>query len=265
MPKLKTFIKKHLTDPLAKDLDIDDPATVLKHRQMIEAKPLLKKIYRDWYREYGPSIEVTQSLIGPLVEIGSGAGFSKAIYPQMITTDIAEAPYIDKVLDAQNMSYPDQSVRGFFLINVVHHFLKPAKFFKEVERTLMSGGRLVMLEPYNSPFNRLLCSNMDHYEYFDIIDASWEASDQSRMSKANMALTWNILVRDQKRFKQIFPNLEIVSIKAHTFLSYILSGGMSYKSFLPAFMSPCIDFIEWLCTPLMKWLGTTMTIVIQKK
>ncbi|MFT5208274.1 MAG: SAM-dependent methyltransferase, partial [Candidatus Omnitrophota bacterium] len=244
MPNLKAFIKKYLADPMAEGLDIDDPTTVIKHRQMIESKPLLKKIYRDWYQEYAASIKTTQSLNGPLIEIGSGAGFSKTIYPQMITTDITEAPYVDKVLDAQNMAYADQSVRGFFLINVVHHFLKPANFFKEVERTLMPGGRLVMLEPYNSPFNRLLCSNMDHYEYFDIIDASWEANDQSRMSKANMALTWNILIRDHERFKKAFPDLEIQSIKAHTFLAYILSGGMSYKSFLPAFMSPCINFIE---------------------
>lgn len=262
---IKSFIKKHLTDPLAIGLDIDDSSTVEKHRQMIASKPLLKKIYQTWYREYAESIESTKNLEGPCIEIGSGAGFSKDIYPEITTTDIAESNHIDEVLDAQHMTHENQSIRGIFLINVAHHLSKPIDFFAEVQRTLRKGGRLVLVEPYNSPFNRMLCTHMDHYEYFDIKDKSWEPAHGTRMSMANMALTWNILVRDQDRFKELFPDLKILRIQPHTFLAYILSGGMSYKSFLPVFLAPLIDCIEWLAQPFMKYLGTTMTIVIEKQ
>lgn len=62
---------------------LDLPETSLKHADIIKKKKFLKKIYIDWYNSFINFVEKKFNL-----EIGSGGGFLKEMYPSVITSDI---------------------------------------------------------------------------------------------------------------------------------------------------------------------------------
>ena len=85
-----------------------------------------------------------------------------------------------------------------------------------------------------------------------------------RLSTGNLALPWIIFYRDRKQFEKEFPSLRIVGLKPHTPFCYLLSGGLSYRQLLPSFMYPLVKGIELLLAPFNKYLGTLLTIELQK-
>ncbi len=259
-----SLFKKLWGHPLAVHAEVDDAKAVECHRRILESKPLLRRQYMKWYRECLVAFEETRHLTGPLVEVGSGGGFLDRVIPNLLKTDVASNPFVDRVMDATKLDFSDNEVRAIFLISVLHHIPKPGEFLREAQRCLKVGGRLVMVEPHNSFIQRFLCKYLDHYEYFDDTIREWENVFSGRMTHANLALPWVIFVRDEDRFHREFPQLRIKRIKYTTFLSLVITGGMSYRAFVPSFCWPLLDLIEWLATPFMKVLGTIMVIDIEK-
>ena len=218
-----------------------------------------------WYRDFLKAFEETKGLAGEVIEIGSGAGFLEKVIPGLIKTDVIPNPYAHKVTDAAKLDFGDKSLRCIFLMGVLHHVSFPDRFLEEAQRCLVPGGHLVMMEPNNNFLLRFLSRFLGHYEYFDDQIEDWVNGSTGRMTNANLALPWVIFVRDRARFEKKFPSLKINHIKCHTFLSYLVTGGMTYRSFLPSFTAPLIDGVEFLARPFMKKLGTAMTIDIVKE
>lgn len=264
-PRFSNLLKRVLQHPLTRGIDVDAANSIEIHRRMIESKPLLYKHYLRWYRECCPAFEETRNLDGDVVEIGCGAGFLERMIPGLIKTDIAPNPFASRVVDAMKLDFPDESLKAVFVISVLHHIPLPGRFLHEAARCLKPGGRLVMLEPSNNFLQRLLTRYFEHYEYFDDTIKDWVNGGDGRMTNANMALPWVIFVRDRARFEREYPSLEIKAIRHHTFFSYIVTGGMTYRSFLPSFASPLIDFVETLARPFMAKIGTMMTIDVVKR
>ena len=258
------MIKKCWGHPLAQNINVDDANVVAIHREIINSKPLLRAVYLRWYREFLRAYEETEALDGEMLEIGCGASFLEEIIPRLVKTDVVATPCAQKVMNAMSLDLPDKSLRTIFMTHVLHHILYPAKFLSEAQRCLKPGGRLVMIEPSNNFLQRFLARWTDHFEYFDDTVEEWANRSSERMTDANMALPWVIFVRDQKRFQKEFPGLKIIGIRYHTYLSYFISGGVGYRSFLPAFLSPLVDLTEHLSKPFSNRLGTTMTIDIVK-
>jgi SAM-dependent methyltransferase len=258
-------LRRALVHPLVRDCDVETAESVETHRQMILAKPLLKKVYKKWYRELLPSVQATAHIDGPMVEIGCGAGFLDEVIPEVVRTDAVQHAYSDRQMDALNLQYQDGEVRCLFAVNVLHHLEEPALFLTEAQRCLAPGGRLTVVEPHNGFFNRLLCGSVDHYEYLDGMAVEWKNKSRSRMTEANMALSWIIFCRDREEFSRRFPGLRVAEVTQHTFLAYALTGGMTFRSFLPGWAFSAVAGVEWLMKPFMKSLGTCMTVVIEKR
>ena len=266
MPSLLgSFVKKVWQHPLTKQIDVNGADTIDIHRQILRSKPLLYQHYLRWYRECLPAFEETKNLPGEVVEIGSGAGFLEAIIPNLIKTDVVPSPYVSKVMDAMKLDFGNETLRCIFVIGVLHHVPFPERFLREAERCLMPGGRLVMVESNNNFLQRFLMRSLDHYEYFDDQIEDWTNGSTGRMADANLALPWVIFVRDRARFEEEFPSLKIKQMRYHTFLSYVVTGGMTYRSFLPSLAAPLVDGIEKFASPFMKKLGTAMTIDVVKQ
>ncbi len=259
-----TLIKEIWQHPLAKGVRVDGANAIEIHRRILQSKPLLRRNYLRWYRECFPAFEETKGLRGEVVEIGSGAGFLEEIIPGLVKTDVVPSPYASRVVDAMRLDFGDETLRCIFLIGVLHHIPLPGKFLHEAARCLVSGGRLVMVEPNNSFFQRFLTRHLDHYEYFDDNIEDWVNGSTGRMDNANLALPWVIFVRDRARFEKEFPLLKIKPIRYHTFLSYVVTGGMTYRAFLPSLAAPLVDCIEKAASPFMQKLGTGMTIDVVK-
>jgi SAM-dependent methyltransferase len=250
--------------PMSKAIDVNDPNTVVIHRQIIQSKPILKQVYLDWYKDFVRAAKETESLGGAMLEIGCGHSFLEDLIPGIIKTDVELTPLAHRAMNAMKLDFSDGELRTIFMVHVLHHIYRPAKFFEEASRCLKPGGRLVMVEPSNNFSQRFLAKAMNHFEYFDDTVAEWENKDSERMTDANMALPYVIFIRDRERFNRQFPLPKVRRIYYHTALSYFVSGGLGYKSFLPSFCSPVVSAMETLCQPLMKKLGTTMTIEIER-
>lgn len=260
-----SLLKKVWMNPLAKGAEVDDGNSVGRHRKILQSNPFLRANYHRWYGELDLALHETESLNGPVVEVGCGASFLEERVPALVKTDSVPNPFAHRQMDAMAMDFPSDSIRAIYLSGVLHHIPDPGKFLSEAERCLQSGGRLVMIEPNNSPIERLLCRYLDHYEYFDDTVEGWVNSEANSMTNANLAIPWVIFFRDRALFEKRFPRLSLKRVRYHTFLAYFISGGMTYKPFLPRFCVPLVNAMEYLFTPFMRVLGTTMTVELVKR
>lgn len=261
---LGSKFKNWITHPLAKGVDVDSPDRVRVHRAIIDSKPILQAHLNNWYQELLPAERETRNLPGSVVEIGSGAGFLERLIPEVIKTDIVETPFVSRVEDACSLTFQNKSVRALFATGVFHHMKEPAKFLNEAERVLVNGGRLVLVEPHNTFPQKILCKALDHWEYFDDKITSWDSQESDVMTHANLALPWVVFVRDAEIFHKRFPTLRIKAIRYHSLFIHLLSGGTSFKPFVPNYTVPLWQTIEKLMSPMMKLMGTSMTIDIEK-
>lgn len=243
-------------------MNLDSQAALLEHRRIIRTKGFLKKIYTDFYN-YLKKTKIPQ---GPVVEIGSGAGFIKDIIPNTITSDVIDGPDIDQVFSATEMPFSDNSISVFFMFDVLHHIKNSEKALEEMLRCLKLGGKVVMIEPYNSLWGGLIFK----YLYPDPErkgynpNAEWKIEGNGRMSDSNPALPWIIFVRDRKNFHKKFPNLKVVKILPHTPFRYLISGGLTKWQFLPTFFYPLVTSLEKKLSPLNKFIGMFVTIELEK-
>jgi SAM-dependent methyltransferase len=151
------------------------------------------------------------------------------------------------------------------MLGVLHHLADPEQFIREADRVLVPGGRMVLVEPNNSFPQKILCKLLDHYEYFDLNVPDWKNHQSNVMTSANLAVPWLMFHRDRALFEARFPNLEIVKIGYHSLFLRLLSGGMTYKSFVPEFTMPVFQGVERVLRPLMKYLGIAMTVDVRKR
>lgn len=253
------LIKRLLSTEKNEDADLDDPATTLLHAAIIRRKRFLRELYREYYtvmRDNLPPVD------GPVViEIGSGGGFIKEIIPTARTSDIMPVPGLDLCFSATDMPLGDQSVDCFCMINTLHHIPDPAAFFRECTRCLRPGGNVVMIEPANTPFSRLIYTRF-HHEPFDPA-AGWTLPPGGPLSTSNQAMPWIIFCRDRAHFERDFPALRIRAIARHTPLRYLLSGGFTCRQLLPDCLYPAATLADrHLLRPALPLLALFMTITL---
>ena len=236
----------------------DTKKALLIHRKLIKQKGILNKIYIDFYNQF-KSINFPR---GNIVELGSGGGFIKEIFPNVITTDLIKAPGIDKIISATDMPFSNNSVSGYLMIDVLHHIKDAEKAFREMERTLKVNGKIIMIEPFNSLWGQLIY-RFSHYESFDP-KASWKVGGEGRMSDSNTALPWIIFVRDRKIFEKKFPNLRIVKVYPHSPFKYLFSGGLTNWQFLPTLTYPLIRFSDHVVSKVFPQGSMFVTIKLEK-
>ena len=248
--------------PATKDIcNLDDPSITLLHAKIIQEKPFLKRIYIDFYNRLKKSVpDNTETKL--LVELGSGGSFIKDIIPNAVTSDILNVPNVDKHFSALNMPFEDNTVDAYFMIDVLHHINDARSFFREANRCLKVGGKLIMVEPANTLWSRFVYRNF-HHEPFDP-SGDWSFEKTGPLSSANGAIPWIIFYRDRSRFEKEFPSLKILQLKPHTPFRYLVSGGLSLKQLLPSFTYSIMRGIEVILSPLNEYLGMFLTIEIVK-
>ena len=239
--------------------DLDDPATTLLHRRIIQEKPWLRRLYVDFYRQFSQAMPHPEGKV--LVELGSGGGFLKEILPSVITSDVLDLPNVDRVFAAEHMPFDDASVDGIFMFDVLHHMADPAAFLAEAGRCLKVGGRVVCIEPANTAWARFVYTRF-HHEGFDP-RGPW-STGAGPLSQANGALPWIIFVRDRQIFERRFPLLRVVRLRNHTPLRYLLSGGLSFRTLAPAFAYQPVRVLEGLASGLNDWIGMFQTVELER-
>lgn len=248
--------------PETKDIqNLDDVSTTLLHAQIIQKKPFLKKLYIDFYNHFKTAIsDNIENKV--LVELGSGGGCIKEIIPNVITSDIMDLPDVDMHFSALNMLFENNTVDAFFMIDVLHHINDSTVFFKEVNRCLKVGGKIIMIEPANTLWARFIYKNF-HHEPFDT-SGSWSLKNTGPLSSANIAIPWIIFYRDRVKFETEFPELKILKLKHICPFCYLISGGLTMKQLLPSFTYNIVKIIETILSPFNKYMGMFFIIEVKK-
>lgn len=226
-------------------LDLDDPALLEVRRAELRRKRFLYQIYEDWYRFILADLDDPSARI---LEMGSGAGFLKDLLPGLIHTDVVRLTDLSAVLDARRIPFATDSLRTIILINVLHHIPVVQDFFEEAGRCVAAGGQLLMIEPWNTPWSRLIYRTL-HHETFEPGTESWDISGKGHMSGANGALPWILFDRDRARFQDQFPQWEISEVRPFMPFAYLLSGGFSTRFSLPAGSYPLVRAFEQMLSP----------------
>src|SRR5437764_1132092 len=75
---------------------------------------------------------------------------------QLITSDVFAAPGVDRIIDARELPFADASLRAIAMTDVLHHIAEPRRFLVEATRCIRPGGVLTMIEPWVTPWSRLV-------------------------------------------------------------------------------------------------------------
>ncbi len=240
-------------------MDLNSLKVLKTHSSIILQKKQLNILYKAFYRELLSGFSSRKKII----ELGSGGGFIKQMRPNTVTSDVLHAPGVDIVFQAEKIPFNDHSVDGFVMLNVFHHIKDPQKALKEMSRVLKVNGKIVMIEPWNSPFSRFIYTHF-HHEVFDPRSKSWKIKGKKRMTDANGANPWIIFVRDRELFYSLFPELTIQTVRPHTPFSYLLSGGLSRPATIISPLMPSLIKAEERLCKVLPFLSMFVTISIQK-
>jgi SAM-dependent methyltransferase len=149
------------------------------------------------------------------------------------------------------------------MLNVLHHLPDPVEFFRECQRVLKPGGRVCLIEPYAGPLSRRLIRPL-HHEPWDE-RAGWTLPPGGPLTGANMAMPWIIFSRDRGRYDNQMPHLPVDRFELHTYMLYLLSGGVSMRSVLPGALFRPVAMLERLFSPASPLLASMMTIELVKR
>jgi len=238
-----------------------DPRTA-ENRFQWQRKPVLRAIYADLYRRMA-----AQCVPGRTLEIGGGSGNFKEYAADVVASDIAFAPWLDLIADAQLLPIAASSLANIAMFDVLHHIEFPRAFFTEAARVLSPGGRIVMVEPAVTvaswPFYRFVHPEPVRMGEDPLREGRPERRDAF---EANQAFPTLLATRHRHRFAALFPRLELIRVEWLSLFAYPLSGGFRPWSAIPAGMVADVLRLESVLAPwLGRFMGFRMLMVIEAK
>ncbi|GHS95008.1 hypothetical protein AGMMS50276_09120 [Synergistales bacterium] len=261
------MLKNLLAHPLAKGMDLDSVETTLRRRRIIREKPFLRKLYAEWYRLLLNSVP---DMVGGILELGSGAGFLKDFNKAVITSEVFKCDGIDMQIDACNRTpFNNGELKAILMTDVFHHLPNVGGggenigFFKESARIVASGGVISMIEPWVTPWSRLIYTKL-HHEPFDTAAQNWEFESTGPLSGANGALPWIVFERDIEKFRHAHPEWLLESARLMMPFAYLFSGGVSMRALFPGWGYPLIRGAENLLGRFNKKIAMFAHIVLRK-
>lgn len=160
------------------------------NRQSWRQHPALRAAYTDLHRRV--ALAIPEHPQGQLIELGSGIATLKETIPTVITTDLQPNEGIDRVADAYDLPFEDNSLAALILIDTWHHLERPGAFLKEANRALHPNGRVILLEPYISLCGRLVYGPLHPEPIGKPKDINWsaQAPETRQYFAAQGSATW---------------------------------------------------------------------------
>ena len=236
---------------------------IAEHGRQWRQKPVLRDIYLDLYRRMAAELAP-----GATLEIGGGSGIFKEFAPEVVTTDILPAPWLDLVADAQFLPVAGGTFDNIVMFDVLHHIEFPRRFLAEASRVLRPGGRIILVEPAMTP----LSWPFYHWMHPEPVDLSADPlrdgqPDPTRDAfAANQAIPTRLVGRDRARFAAAFPEFTVTRTHWLSLFAYPLSGGFQPWCLLPHALVRPVLWLEDVLSPLLgRLMGFRMLIVIEKR
>ena len=184
-------------------------------------------LYTEWYELISQQLSNSE---GINLELGCGASFIDVIIKSVKKSDVFFNTNTDLKIDAMEVGLRfENKISNLILVNVFHHISNPELFLRSAEKSLVPRGRIIMVEPSNNIWSRLIYKLVGH-EKFDAEQKIWEFESNDPLLDSNQALSWIIFKRDYEKFKKLFPKFTLLKKKSMMPLSYLLTGGHTYNS-----------------------------------
>ena len=121
-----------------------------------------------------------------------------------------------------------------------------------------------MIEPWVTAWGRWVYTHL-HHEPFLPEAPQWEFPQTGPLSGANGALPWILFERDRDRFDWEFPMWEVRSVQPIMPFRYLISGGVSLRSFAPGWSFGAWRALETWMRPWSHHWGMFAHIVLARR
>jgi SAM-dependent methyltransferase len=239
------------------------PGVLDHYRSVWDQKPVLRAVYNDIFERIA-----SRCVSGTSLEIGGGIGNLKERIPDLISSDIQFAPWLDLVADAQNLPFADEALSNIVMLDVLHHIEFPALLFREASRVLRPGGRIIMAEPGITFGSKFFYRLLHHEPVRMNVDPLLEGEpDRTRDPyESNQAIPTLLATSYRDRFHAMFPRLAIRETQWFSFVAYPCSGGFKSWSLMNEAMARSMLWLEKHAEgPLGRHFGFRLLTVIEKK
>jgi SAM-dependent methyltransferase len=253
-------LRSWLEHPATRGLELDDPSTTRLRRDIVRTKPFLRRVYLEWYDLIRRSLP---DVPGPVVELGSGAGFFEEVLPGVIASEVFLTPGVQVVLDGQRLPFAPASLRAIVMTNVFHHLPDCRLFLASAARCVRPGGAIVMVEPWVSRWSRFVYRRL-HHEPFDPDQSGWPFPGRGPLSGANGALPWIVFQRDRAFLEIEFPQWLVARVNPLMPFRYLASGGVSLRSLAPGWSFSAFRAFERALGYLMPGLAMFALLVVER-
>jgi SAM-dependent methyltransferase len=256
-----SLVDRWLDEPELSGVLIGSTAWFEAQRKLIDKRPLVYSAYAGWYDKMLADANSAPDG-GKILELGSGPNFVKGLDPRVITSDVVPGAS-DLVVDAQNIPFPNESLRAILLTHVFHHIPDVDQFLGEAMRTLLPGGVVSLIDVAHTPFARFFFRNF-HPERYEDSRKSWRLDERDPLGGTNQAMTWIVFHRDAAVFRARYPQLRIEVIEFLPWLAYLFSGGLTRRNLMPRALVPFVRSLDAISRPLDPAMALHWHIRIRK-
>src|SRR5262245_37306251 len=232
------------------------------YRDVWERKPVLRLIYDDFYDRLAAGCRP-----GRTIEIGGGIGNLKQRLGDVVATDIQPAPWLDCAADAQRLPFAAGCAANIVMVDVLHHLEFPVVFFREAQRVLRPGGRVLMVEPAITWGSSLFYRLLHHEPVRTSADVLLDGNPDPRRDpyESHQAIHTLIATPDRGRFPSLFPALHIARARCFSLAAYPLSGGFKPWSLVGEGGARRLIRIERALEPALgRFMAFRMMLVVEK-
>lgn len=240
---------------------------LLRHRRVWERKPTLRRVYND---EFFARLLLYRKPEGLSLEVGAGPGLFKQLAPDILSTDLIWCSWLDAIANAQQLPFRSASVTNIFGLDILHHLATPMSFLQEANRILVSGGRLILIEPWITPFSHLIFRFL-HQERCDLSETPWQ-ENHSALVNGKLAFDGNqaipYLLFGPKHRSDVLaslPGFKLLALEPFCLFAYLLSGGFNHLSLLPEFLYPAVSTFERVTSPLWRRIAALRVLLVLEK
>ena len=219
---------------------LNDRAKTLRNRARLESNGNLLFWYRELYHDQLKHVPRPEAL--SILEIGSGTSPLKRFHSNVLTSDVLELDYLDLIFDCHEIDklvrIEANSLDMITLTNVLHHLKSPIDFLNAAAAKLKPGGKVIATEPYFSVLSSFIFKNLHHEEVGFTISEPELDEVEGPLASANIALPWLIFYRRRDWLERLNKNYDVdgLSLRPFSALSYMITGGISRKFPIPDFL-----------------------------